>query len=273
VLESIHIYPVKSLAGVDLEEVEVEPWGLRDDRRWLVSEPDGTVLTAREQHELLALGAAPLEDGGIRLTGRDSSTLHVRAPFDGEHLPTALSRLESVRSAGPEADRWLSDQLGRPVRLGWLDDPRRRTVSESHGGRPGDHLNLSDAGPLLLTTRASLRQLNRWIEENAAARGEELPEPMVMRRFRPSVVVDHTDEPFAEDGWDRVRIGAVEFRLSEQCDRCVLTTIEPDTRVAGKEPLRTLAVHRQRDHKTWFGIRLIPLETGMIRIGDPVTAL
>jgi hypothetical protein len=271
-LERIRVYPVKSLAGVDLDVAEVEPWGLRHDRRWLLLNPDGSVLTAREQHELLALGAAPLEDGSISLTGRDSSTLRVSTPVDGEHLPTTLSRLESVRSAGAEADDWLSDQLGQPVRLGWLDDPRRRTVSESHGGRAGDHLNLSDAGPLLLTARASLFQLNRWLAEDAAARLDDPPAAMVMLRFRPSVVVDHSAEPFAEDGWSHVRIGAVEFRLSEQCDRCVVTTIEPHTRLAGKEPLRTLAKHRQRDHKTWFGIRLIPLSTGTIRIGDTVTA-
>jgi uncharacterized protein len=182
VLERIHIYPVKSLAGVDLEEAEVEPWGLRHDRRWLLLNPDGSVLTAREQHELLALKATPLEDGSIGLTGRDSSTLRVNAPVDGAHLPTTLSRLESVRSAGPEADHWLSDQLGQPVRLGWLDDPRRRTVSEAHGGHPGDHLNLADTGPLLLTTQASLRQLNQWIAEDAAERSDEPPAPMVMLR-------------------------------------------------------------------------------------------
>ena len=125
-LERIHVYPVKSLAGVELEEAEVEPWGLRHDRRWLLLNPDGSVLTAREQHELLALRADPLEDGSINLTGRDSSTLRVDAPADGEHLPTTLSRLESVRSAGAEADHWFSDQLGQPVRLGWLDHPRRR---------------------------------------------------------------------------------------------------------------------------------------------------
>jgi uncharacterized protein len=271
-LEQIHVYPVKSLAGVDCEEAEVEPWGLRHDRRWLLLNPDGSVLTAREQHELLALRADPLEDGSINLTGRDAATLRVNAPVGGEHLPTTLSRLESVRSAGAEVDRWLSDQLGQPVRLGWLDGPRRRTVSESHGGQPGDPLSLADTGPLLLTTQASLRRLNDWIAEDAVARGDELPGPMVMMRFRPSVVVDSSDEPFAEDGWAHIRIGAVDFRLSEQCDRCVVTTIDPHTRVTGKEPLRTLARYRKRDHKVWFGIRLIPLSTGTIRIGDKVTA-
>ena len=94
---------------------------------------------------------------------------------------------------------------------------------------------------------------------------------MVMTRFRPSVVIDTSDEPFAEDNWNRLRIGDVEFRFGEHCDRCVLTTIDPHTRAAGKEPLRTLARYRQWDHKTWFGIRLVPLSTGTIRVGDPVT--
>jgi uncharacterized protein YcbX len=271
VLASVHIHPVKSIGGVDVLEAEVQPWGLRDDRRWLVLNPDATVLTAREQHRMLAVTAAPRENGAITLTGLDSSTFRVEAPIDGQLVPTTLSRLESVRTARSEADDWLSHQLGQPVRLAWLDDPRRRTVSVAHGGQPGDSLNLSDAGPLLLTTRASLLQLNAWVAEAAAERGEESPAPLVMTRFRPSVVVDHTDEPFVEDGWNHVRIGSVRFRLGEQCDRCVLTTIDPHTLAAGKEPLRTLARHRQWDHKTWFGIRIIPATTGTVHVGDTVT--
>ena len=93
-----------------------------------------------------------------------------------------------------------------------------------------------------------------------------------MERFRPTVVVDGAAEPFAEDGWRHVRIGEVSFRFAEQCDRCVLTTIDTRTLAGGKEPLRTLARHRQWDHKTWFGIRLVPATTGVIRVGDPVVA-
>lgn len=54
------------------------------------------------------------------------------------------------------------------------------------------------------------------------------------------------------------------------CDRCVMTTIDPITLVGGKEPIRTLARHRRWDHKTWFGIRLVPLDIGTISIGDEV---
>lgn len=271
VVTSIQIYPVKSLAGLGVPEGEVEPWGLRHDRRWLVLSPDGGVLTARERPRMLGIRATPVDRGAIELTGRGESAVVVEAPLDGEPLPTALSRLESVRAAGREADDWLSLELGEAVRLGWLDDPRRRTVSAEHGGQDGDLLSLADAGPLLLTTTASLRKLNDWVGEEAAARGEQPVAPLVMDRFRPNLVVDGVDAPFVEDTWSTVRIGDIEFRFAEHCDRCVLTTIDPRTLAQGNEPLRTLARHRKRDGKTYFGVRLVPLTTGQLRVGDTVT--
>lgn len=270
-LTEIRLYPVKSLAGVAVDAAEVEPWGLRHDRRWLLLDADGSALTAREEHELLGFTATPAKGGAIELTAPDGATLRAPPPIGGTTLRTSLSRLDSVRGAGEHVDAWLSSRLGRPVRLGWLDDPRRRTVSESHGGRLGDYLNLSDAGPLLLTTAASLRQLNEWVAEGAGPRNEPPSPKLPMTRFRPSVVIDGSDLPFAEDGWTTVRIGSVEFRFGEHCDRCVLTTIDPETRVTGKEPLRTLAKHRRWAGKTWFGIRIIPLTIGSIHVGDPVT--
>ena len=267
-MSAIRIYPVKSLAGVTVREAVVEPWGLQHDRRWIVLEPDGTFLTARREHAMLGITASPLDGGGITLADRDGSSISVEAPVDGEFVATAVSRLSSLRKAAAEADEWLSSALRRPVRLAWLDDPRRRTVSEAHGGVPGDVLNLADAGPILLTSRASLDQLNLWAADVAAARGEPPPAPFAMERFRPNVVVDVDVEPFAEDAWARVRIGKRSFRQSERCDRCVLTTIDPLTLTGGKEPLRTLARHRRFAGKTWFGVRLVPLSTGGLTVGD-----
>jgi uncharacterized protein YcbX len=270
-LESIRVFPVKSLGGVRVEEAQVEPWGLAGDRRWLVLLPDGTALTAREEHRMLGITATP--DGeAVVLADRDGGGLRVGPPHNGEAVPTTLSRVGFVRAADPTAGRWLSERLGVDVRLGWLDDPRRRSIAENHGGRPGDALSLADAGPLLLASTASMRRLNAWIAETAAERGEEPPAPLPIGRFRPTVVVDGAAEAFAEDGWRRVRIGDVTFRFAEHCDRCVLTTVDAQTLAAGKEPLRTLARHRQWDHKTWFGVRLVPETTGVIRLGDAVVA-
>ena len=272
-LAHIHVYPVKSLGGFELESVAVEPWGARDDRRWVVLDPDGVALTAREVPPMLQLHATPLDGGGVLISARDGSELRVRTPDGGPQTPTTITRLDAVRRAGPDADAWLSRQLGRPVRLGWLDDPRRRTVSERHGGGPGDHLTLADAGPILLTSQTSLRRLNQWIAEGAADRGENPPAEISMRRFRPNLVVENVPEAFVEDAWLRVRVGAVELRLGEHCDRCFLTTFEPDTLERGKEPLRTLARKRRWDHKTWFGVRLIPVEPGTIHVGDAIDVL
>jgi hypothetical protein len=94
-----------------------------------------------------------------------------------------------------------------------------------------------------------------------------------MTRFRPNVVVAGVDEPFAEDRWIRVRIGDVRLRQAEQCDRCMVTLLDPDDLAQGKEPLRSLARHRRREGKVWFGIRLIPESTGRIQVGDPVVQL
>ena len=202
---AIHVYPVKSLAGQAITAAEVEPWGLRHDRRWLVLEGDGSVLTAREEHRLLGLSAKPMENG-IELTSRDGQTLVVTTPIDGEVVPTTLSRLDSVRMAGPEAQGWISRLIERPARLAWLDDPRRRSVSDTHGGRAGDSLSLADAGPLLLTSTSSLRQLNDWMFQDALQRGAGAQQPMEMARFRPNVVVDDVPEAFEEDAWRTLRI-------------------------------------------------------------------
>jgi MOSC domain-containing protein len=265
-VRSIHVYPVKSMHGCDVSRSDVEPWGLAGDRRWAVLDPDGSRLSAREDRRLLTLTASPRPGGGIRIVARDGSTLDVEAPVDGQFAPTSISRLGAVRLAAPAAHDWLSGRLSSPVRLAWLDDPCRRPVSTAHGGRQGEPLSLADTGPLLLTSETSLRELNGWITHSGA-------DAVVMTRFRPNVVVEGIDEAFAEDRWTRVRIGDVTFRQAEQCDRCMMTLIDPETLVQGKEPLRSLARHRRREGKVWFGIRLIPESIGRIEVGDQVSEL
>lgn len=270
-LHAINVYPVKSLGGSSAAAADVEPWGLRHDRRWLAVDADGAVITGREQRGMLRVTAAPQDDGSITLCGADGSVLHVETPVAGEFMPTHLSRVGFVRRAPAEASAWLSEQIGMWVNLAWLDDPRRRSVSEKHGGEVGDMLSLADAGPLLLTTTASLRQLNEWVADAALDRGET-PEPIAMERFRPNVVIDGLDQAFAEDEWKEVSIGSVRFRFAERCDRCMFTMIDPGTLAMSKEPLRTLAKHRRSAHKTFFGIRLIPTKLGTIHSGDGVSA-
>ncbi len=168
------------------------------------------------------------------------------------------------------AHEWFSDLVGEPVRLVYLDDPSRRRPNPAYS-RESDRVSFADAYPLLLTSEGSLARLNELIA--AGPRAAEGPLPM--RRFRPSVVVAGP-AAWAEDRWRRLRIGDVVFRAVKGCDRCVMTTVDPDTAAKGKEPIATLAKHRRWDGKTWFGIQLIPdapRPGETIRIGDQVEIL
>ena len=259
-VRSLHLYPVKSTAGVSVAQAAVEPWGLAGDRRWSVMDQAGDRLVAWDVPRLLRVRAVPIADG-VRLSAVGRPDLVVHRPDPTVRVASPHSRLATAVSAGPAAADWLSDLLDRPVTLLWLDDPRLRPVSPAKGGQPGEYLSLADVGPVLLTSQASLAQLDRWSADRAAAGGEPAPRPLTMARFRPNVVIDG-DRPFAEDGWTELRIGQVRFRQVQQCDRCVFTTIDPDDLSRGREPLRTLARHRRWDHQTWFGSRLVPGRQG-----------
>lgn len=264
----VRVHPVKSFAGVDVGAATVEPWGLAGDRRWAVVDPEGEPITAREANGLLGLTAEIGEDGALTLGDRDGGDpLTVGEPRDAASIPVRHSRQGTALPAGAGADAWLTRRLGRPARLVWQPDPRVRAVNPAHGGRAGDHVSLADVGPLLLASESSMAQLNRWTDDGTPG--------LSILRFRPNVIVDgDPDEPFAEDAWPSVRLGEVRFRVSGVCDRCVMTTIDPDTLVRGKEPIRTLAKHRRWDGKTWFGVWLVPdlaASTGTaVRVGDEV---
>lgn len=263
----LHVYPVKSLAGVARAAAAVEERGLAGDRRWGVVSPSGEKVTAREAHGLLGLTAEPVAGGGVRLSDRCGGTLVVDPPRGAEPVPVSHRGQGTARPTTDEVGGWLSSRLDRPLRLVWQANESRRPIPADLGGRPEDVNSLSDAAPVLLTSEASLDRLNEWLLEAGSG-------PIGHDRFRPNVVVDG-EMPFAEDGWDEVTIGTVAFRRTMVCDRCVMTTIDRQTLQTSKEPIRTLARHRKWDGDTWFGVRLAPLlplsRDAVIRVEDPVT--
>ena len=91
-----------------------------------------------------------------------------------------------------------------------------------------------------------------------------------MNRFRPNIVVSGCD-PFAEDGWQRIRIGDVEFAAVKKCARCKITTIDQEDASVGTEPLTTLASYRYMEERgVMFGQNMIPVTMGVIRVGDQI---
>lgn len=261
-------FPVKSCRGEPLQRASVEPWGLQGDRRWMIVDEGGEVITAREVHNLL-LVHPEITSEGLSLTGPDVPPLVVRTP-DGSSLVTVGvwdSRVEAS-PAGDEADAWFTKIVGVTARLVYLDDPTRRRTDPARTA-PDDRVSFADAYPLLLTTEESLSALNDYIAAGPLA--DEGPLPML--RFRPSVVVRGAPA-WAEDDWRLIRVGGTQFRSVKGCDRCVLTTLDPETAAKGKEPIATLARYRRWDGKTWFGVNLVPDTQGTdIAVGDEVEVL
>ncbi len=191
----LYRYPVKSCRGDQLAAASVEPWGLAGDRRWMIVDLGGEVVTARERPRLV-LVTPLLTGGGLRLTGPDGPDLTVSVPAGDELIPVTVwdSKLLAA-PAGAAADAWFSRVTGEPARLVYLDDPTRRRPNPDYS-RAGDRVSFADGYPLLLTTDSSLAALN----EEIAAGPRAAEGPLPMRRFRPSVVVTDT-APWAEDGW------------------------------------------------------------------------
>lgn len=277
-LSAIHLHPVKSTAIRTVTRATVGRAGLVGDREWMVVDAAGKLVSAREMPRLFGItadtvGTDPTVRAALRLRADGVPDLLLSAPA-AEPVPVLLHRTELVAvPAGAEADDWVCRVLGREgLRLVWCDDPTRRRLNPDYA-RPGDHAAFADSAPLSLTSTTSLDRLNGWVRQTAADREEPVPPPLPMSRFRPNLVVEGVAEAFAEDGWERIGVGAVQFRVPRRIDRCVMTTIDPDDFRGGKEPIRTLARHRRQDGKTWFAVKLIPASTGEIAVGDPVTVL
>ena len=267
-LDAITVFPVKSCRGTRVDTATVQPWGLEGDRRWMLVDDAGDVVTAREHPRLLLARPALRPDGGLDLTHPDAAPLTVAAP-DAPLVPVQIwkSRLPAA-IASDEAHAWFSKIAGIALRLVHLDDPTRRRINPDFS-RPTDRVSFADGYPLLLATTASLDALNDLIA--AGPRPEEGPLPMT--RFRPNVVVAGA-QAWEEDGWRRLRIGQAEFRAVKGCNRCVMTMIDPDTLAKNKEPIATLARHRRWEGETWFAMNLVPDTPGAtIHIGDEVEVL
>lgn len=251
------MYPIKACAGIALEQAEVVERGLAGDRRYMLVDRDGTFVTQRELPRLcLVRTAFERDELVVSASGAGSLSLPQQLA-EGERVPFRVWSSEGSALRHPEASRWFSELMNDELSLVYMPDDERRAVNPARA-RAGDLVSFADGYPLLLLSEESLADLNA-----------RLFEPLDMRRFRPNLVISGA-EPYAEDDMSSLRIGAVSFRGVKRCERCSVTTVDPDTGERGKEPLRALSHYRQRDGKVWFGMNLIHDHGGQLALGDDV---
>ncbi|MFQ3194340.1 MAG: hypothetical protein ACI9N3_001158 [Colwellia sp.] len=263
-LQSLHIYPIKSAAGIALSNSWVDDFGLSFDRRFVLTDPSGLFITARTE-PTLCLIKVNLSEQGLILTAPDMPALHI-----SYHMLSKVYKDISVWDDGIKAqyghknyDLWFSQYLNKPCQLLYFGEQSQRYVRNSH-----KQVAFADGYPLLLLSQASLDDLNRKMSL-------QLNQSVSMSQFRPNLVVDHCDA-FAEDTWQHIRIGEVEFEISKPCSRCIFTTVNPKNaeKHPQQEPLTTLKNYRQvASGDVMFGQNLIALNQGSIKQGDEIVIL
>ncbi|WP_207429687.1 MOSC domain-containing protein [Pedobacter sp. SYSU D00535] len=259
-VQDIYTYPVKSLGGIKTDSALALEKGFQFDRRWMLVDLDGKFLSQRTEHQL-ALFQTQITEGGLLVTHKLDFENGVTIPFS----TTLQNSLEvsvwddtvEALALSEEIDDWFSSYLKKPCRLVFFPEGYERAVSPKYADH-GENVSFADAFPYLLISQASLDDLN-----------QKLDKPVPMNRFRPNLVVAGV-EPFSEDIWKEIQIGEVRFKVAKPCARCVLTTVDQETGIKGREPLATLARYRTVDKKVLFGQNLLALNEGRINAGDPV---
>ena len=264
-LSALYRFPLKSGKGESLPLATLDKLGLVGDRRWmLVDEASGRFLTQRADPKMSQLSALWNVAGGLTLNAEGFEALEVTVPDADTDLRGVTIWRDTLRvpDAGDAAADWLSRFVEKPVRLVHVPLQRARTT-ESGYGRDDDQVAFADGYPLLLIGQASLDDISHKIGR-----------PMDMLRFRPNLVISGS-EPYAEDQWRRIRIGALEFRLVKGCSRCIMTTLDPQTgeRSSDREPLATLKTYREREGEVYFGQNLLHSGPGELQLGMAVEVL
>ena len=272
-LSALHVYPVKSCAGVALPEALMIETGLEFDRAWMVVDEQGVFLTQRQEPRMaLIRPTLRLDDMILRAPGMLALHVALNAVEEPARVRVHADEVKAY-DMGPLAAQWFSDFLGRKLRLVRFDPEQKRLSNPRWTGTIAAENQFADAFPLLVASSASLAGLNQRL----AQRG--LP-AVGMERFRPNLVLDGLDA-HGEDFLDEIRFdtedGPLVMKLVKPCTRCTIPSVDPVAGVQTQEPSATLAGYRadpRVDGAITFGMNAVIVEgiERPLRVGDVAMA-
>ncbi|MFT4871223.1 MAG: hypothetical protein ACI9F1_001995 [Colwellia sp.] len=266
-LSQISVYPLKSSAGIQLSNSWIDELGLSFDRRFVLTDDKCQFITARTEPKICLIQAS-ITATGLVLTAPDMPKLVINYLQLSELYQTVFVWNDSINAqqGNSEHHQWFSRYLNRPCQLLHFGELSKRNVPSTSNRT--NQLAFTDGYPLLLISQASLDDLNK-----------RCPAIITMNQFRPNLVIDNCDA-FAEDTWQHIRIGEVEFELRKPCTRCIFTTINPETALKDihQEPITSLKTYRQAAEgelkgEVLFGQNLVPLNQGQIKLTDTITII
>lgn len=274
IVSELCIYPIKSCQGIKLATVEVTKKGLLWDRELMVVSQKGKFLTQR-QFPQLAKVQVTLEEQSLKLAVSDPTLglepITFTPTFDGQEMEVKLWQDVTVAiDQGDRLAKWFHRVLEldetRQCRLVRQSPKHKRPVKHKVNLDQKSTVSFADGYPCLLTTTASLAELNHRIQDTY----EDETQLVSMDAFRANIVIE-SDLAFDEDSWRTIEIGELKFAVVKPCSRCIIATVDQHSGNLNewKEPLRTLGTFRQfGDQGVMFGENIIPYTSGRISVGD-----
>lgn len=238
----LHIYPIKSCAGIAVPEAQFHVSGLVaqgvHDREWMLVTREGQFLTQRE-YPRMALLTPRIDGDAVEVSAPGMPPLRLPLAHDCAAPDITVQIWDhSVDAAdcGDAAAAWFADAIQGPCRLvRFRPDAHRPTSSKWTGGVPAE-TSFADGYPILLIGQASLDDLNAKLQ--AAGRA-----PLPMNRFRPNLVVDGIGA-FEEDYVASFAADGLAIRPVKPCARCPIPAIDQASGIPGPDPLDILQTYR-----------------------------
>lgn len=270
----LFVYPVKSCAGIEVQQALLTETGLDLDRAWMVVDAQGVFLTQRSLSRM-ALIRPQLKTDEMVLRAPGMLALHVA--IDAVEAPSTVTVWRDTVPAwdmGAVAAQWFTDFLGQPCRLVRFDPEHRRLSSMAWTGGVEAPNQFADGFPVLIASEASVEELNaRLVAAGHAAVG--------MERFRPNVVLAGLDA-HDEDRVGLVRVdggaeGEMHLQPVKPCARCPIPNIDPATAEidpAVGDTLRTYRQDKRLEGAVTFGINAIVRQGAgqLLRVGQRIGA-
>lgn len=259
-IAELWIYPVKSCAGIAVQQARLSHHGLEWDRHWMVVEPNGDFLTQRS-HPRMALIRPEITTDSLLLhfAGQPSLQIPLLAQGDKCQARVWKDRVQAWDLGEWEAPAraWLGQVLGTDCKLVRFDPAQPRQASERWVSRGQAPVHFADGYPLLVLSQSAVDELNQRLEQVGEAAVDA-------RRFRPNIVIAGI-EAHDEDRVELLELldlPGLNLRPCKPCTRCPIPDIDPDTAVPGTSVGLAIGRYRQDprvDGAITFGMNAIVL--------------
>ncbi len=281
-IASLWVYPIKSCAGVQVQEAYLAATGLEFDRAWMVVDAQGEFVTQRELPRMCLIQPT-LKHYEMVLRAPGMLALHINLDAVEQACRATVWGQECAAfDMGDTAAQWFTDFLAqdrpagttaKPLRLVRFDPEHQRLSNKKWTGEINALNQFSDGYPILVLSQSALDDLNTRLAAQQHA-------PVTLQRFRPNIVLAGI-EAHDEDRVAGLHIstdqGAIDLALVKPCPRCPIPNIDPLTAVPSPEVGDTLQGYRQDarvDGAVTFGMNAV-VRSGfeqVLRVGQSVGA-